>query len=153
MKMPARAYVWWPKLDSDIEQLAKNCTTCQATSNSPPKASLHPWEWSAQPWSQLHLDFAGPFLGNMFLVLVDAHSKWLSVEVIQSITAEKTIQKLRAIFATHRIPHKVVTDNGPTFRSKQFQTFMIDNGIKLIFSAPYHPSSNGLAERAVQTVK
>ena len=153
MKMLARAYVWWPKLDSDIEQLAKNCTTCQATSSSPPKAPLHPWEWPARPWSRLHLDFAGPFLGHMFLVLVDAHSKWLNVEVMQSITAEKTIQKLRTIFATHRIPHKVVTDNGPTFRSEQFQTYMKDNGIKLIFSAPYHPSSNGLAERAVQTVK
>ena len=49
MKMLARAYVWWPKLDSDIEQLAKNCTNCQATSSSPPEAPLHPWEWPAQP--------------------------------------------------------------------------------------------------------
>ena len=153
MKMLARAYVWWPKLGSDIEQLAKNCTHCQATSSSPPKAPLHPWEWPIQPWSRLHLDFAGPFLGSMYLVLVDAYSKWLNVEVMQSITAEKTIQKLQAIFATHGIPQKIVTDNGPTFRSEQFQMFMKDNGIKLIFSAPYHPSSNGLAERAVQTVK
>ena len=30
---------------------------------------------------------------------------------------------------------------------------MKNNGIKLIFSAPYHPSSNRLAERAIQTVK
>ena len=89
----------------------------------------------------------------MYLVLVDAHSKWLSVEVMQSITAEKTIQKLHAIFATHGIPHKVVTDNGATFCSEQFQTFMKDNGINLIFLAPYHPSSNGLVERAVQSVK
>ena len=91
MKMLARAYVWWPKLDSDIERLAKNCTTCQATSSSLPKAPLHRWEWPAQPWSRLHLDFAGPFLGHMFLVHVDAHSKWLSVEVMQSITVKKTI--------------------------------------------------------------
>ena len=42
MKMLARAYVWWPKLDSDIEQLAKNCTNCQTTSSSSPKSPLHP---------------------------------------------------------------------------------------------------------------
>ena len=48
---------------------------------------------------------------------------------------------------------KIVTDNGHTFRIEQFHMLMKDNGIKLIFSAPYHPSSNGLAERAVQTVK
>ena len=122
-------------------------------SPSPPRAPVHPWEWPAQPWSRLHLDFAGPFLGHMYLILVDAYSKWLTVEVMNSITAEKTIQKLRTIFATHGIPHKIVTDNGPTFRSEQFQTFVMHNGIKHIFSAPYHPSSNGLAERAVQTVK
>ena len=33
----------------------------------------------------------------------------------------------------HGIPHKIVTDNGPTFCSEQFQTFMKTNGIKLIF--------------------
>ena len=53
----------------------------------------------------------------MYLVLVDAYFKWLNVEVMQSITAEKTIQKLRALFATHGILHKIVTDTGPTFCS------------------------------------
>ena len=81
------------------------------------------------------------------------YSKWLNVEVMQSITAEKTIQKLCAIYATYGILCKIVTDNGSTFCSEQFQMFMKDSGIKLIFSAPYHPSSNGLAERVVQTIK
>ena len=100
-------------------------------SPSPPKAPVHPWEWLAQPWSRLHLDFAGPFLGHMYLILVDAYSKWLTVEVMNSITAEKTIQKLRTIFAAHGIPHKIVTDNGPTFRSEQFQTFVMHNTYSL----------------------
>ena len=44
---------------------------------------------------------------------------------MQSITAEKTIQKLRAIFTTHRIPHKFITDNGPAICSEQFETFIL----------------------------
>lgn len=92
-------------------------------------------------------------MGSMFLILVDAHSKWMDVHLMHSITSEKTIEKLRIIFANHGIPRKVVTDNGPTFTSLEFREFMQRNGIVHIKSAPYHPSSNGLAERAVQTFK
>ena len=67
MKSLARAYIWWPKLDSDVENLARLCAVCQQTSPLPSKAPLHPWEWPSRPWSNLHLDFAGPFLGHMWL--------------------------------------------------------------------------------------
>ena len=50
MKSLARAYVWWPKLDSDIENVARTCTTCQQNSVLPSKATVHPWEWFSQPW-------------------------------------------------------------------------------------------------------
>ena len=89
MKSLSRAYIWWPKMDNDIEDLAKSCFTCNQTSALPAKALLHPWEWPAQPWSRLHLDFAGPFLGHMYLVLVDAHSKWLDVQIMHSTTSER----------------------------------------------------------------
>ena len=89
----------------------------------------------------------------MFLVLVDAHSKWLDIQLMQSITSENTISKLKDIFAIHGLPQKVVTDNGSSFTSSTFKAFMERNGINHICSAPYHPSTNGLAERAVQTFK
>ena len=38
----------------------------------PPKAPLHPWSWPERPWERVHADYAGPFLGHMFLLLVDA---------------------------------------------------------------------------------
>lgn len=60
----------------------------------------------------------GPFLGHMFLVLVDAHSKWIDVNHMQSILAAKTIEKLRIVFATHGLVHKVVTDNVPSLQVK-----------------------------------
>ena len=153
MKALARSYIWWPGMDSDIENLVKSCSVCQESRPAPATAPLRSWEWPSQPWSRIHLDFAGPFLGHMFLILVDAHSKWLDVHIMQSITATKTIEKLRIVFADHGLPQKVVTDNGPSFTSEEFRSFMSENGIVHVTTAPYHPSSNGLAERAVQTFK
>ena len=67
--------------------------------------------------------------------------------------AESTITNLRRVFATHGLPEIIVSDNGPASVSEQFSTFLSRNGIRHIRSVPYHPSSNGLAERAVQTFK
>ena len=91
MKMLAFSYSWCPKMDTDIKQVAKNCPNCQLVSSLPPKTPLHPWEWPSQPWSCLHIDFAGPFLGHMYLVIVDTHSKWLDVKLMHQITIKKTI--------------------------------------------------------------
>ena len=44
-------------------------------------------------------------------------------------------------------------DNGPQFTSAQFAQFTKNNGIKHVTSSQYHPSTNGLAERMVQTFK
>ena len=98
-------------------------------------------------------DYAGPIQGKMLLVAVDAHSKWIEVSVVNSVTSAITIQKLRSMFATHGLPRVVVSDNGSVFTSNEFQEFITKNGVHHIRIAPYHPASNGLAERAVQTLK
>ena len=84
---------------------------------------------------------------------MDAHSKWPEVEVMSSTTSGKTIEVLRSMFARHGLPEQLVSDNGPQFTSAEFEQFLKGNQMKHILSAPYHPSSNGLAERFVQTLK
>lgn len=44
MKAMARSYCWWPKLDSELESIAKSCEQCLATRSDPPKGKLICWE-------------------------------------------------------------------------------------------------------------
>ena len=72
---------------------------------------------------------------------MDAHSKWPEVQEMKSTTAAKTIEILRHLFARYGLPEQLV------------DMFMKQNAVKHIKSSPYHPSSNGLAERFVRTFK
>ena len=152
IKALSRSYVWWPKLDKDLEIVVQSCHTCQLHQKTPSKAPLHPWEWSNKPWQRIHIDYA-ELKGKMYLVIVDSFSKWLEVVPTRGSTTEITVRELRKIFATHGLPGICVSDNGSAFTSEEFATFMSRNGIRHITTAPYHPASNGLAERAVGTFK
>ena len=94
-------------------------------------------------------------MGRTFLILVDAHSKWLEVVPVSTPSSQQAIKALRHIFSTHGLPEVLVADNGSAFTSMDFATFVKRNGFRHIRCAPYHPASNinGLAERAVQTFK
>ena len=153
MKALARSVVWWPGVDAELENKVKSCTACQDTRNTPPKSLLHPWEWPSKPWARLHVDFFGPFLGKTFFVIVDAHSKWMEAAVVSSPSSQQAMRVLRHTFATHGLPDILVSDNGTAFTSAEFQFFAKANGFRHVRSAPYHAATNGLAERAVQTVK
>jgi transposase InsO family protein len=99
----------------------------------------------------VHLDFAEKD-GKNFLVLTDAYSKWFDVIVMSNITSATLIEVLRPIMAAHGFPELIVTDNGPSFASAEFKQFCSRNGINQQFTPPYHPASNGAAERGVQTL-
>ena len=152
MKSLARSHIWWPKMDADIELFVRNFGMCQDSANMLQAGALHPWEWSGRPWFRVHMDYAGPVQGKWILVIVDAHSKYIDAHV-SSPSSAVTERMLRRTFATHGSPHVIVPDNASSFTSKEFSRFGALNGIKHVRCAPYHPSSNGLAERAVQTIK
>ncbi|GBN99199.1 hypothetical protein AVEN_196503-1 [Araneus ventricosus] len=59
MKSLARCYVWWPKIEEDIENHVGLCEPCQQTRHAPPRSPVHPWEVTTKPWSKVHIYFAG----------------------------------------------------------------------------------------------
>ncbi|XP_013922456.1 PREDICTED: uncharacterized protein LOC106549358 [Thamnophis sirtalis] len=106
------------------------------------------WQWGCQG----RADIRGS-LSALFLVAVDAYSHWVELVLMRSTTAESTVQALRRLFATHGLPDIVVSDNGPQFSSAVFQGFLAAQVIRHVPVAPYHPASNGWAERAVRSAK
>ena len=89
----------------------------------------------------------------MWLLVIDAFSKWPEIHCMESTTAEATIKHLRQIFVTHGLPHQIISDNGPQFVSTTFEKFCEARGIQHTKTAPYSPRTNGEAERLVQTFK
>ena len=152
MKALARSYIWWSGIDTDVEELAHECETCQLHQNSPSKAPLHPWEWTTAPWQRIHIDFA-EYAGKPYLIVIDSHSKWLEAIPTTGTKSSHTIDALRRMFATHGLPDICVSDNATAFLAEEFALFMSKHGVQHITTAPYHPSSNGMAERAVATFK
>lgn len=152
-KSLARSYVWWPGIDEAVEAMCQGCAVCAAQADAPPRQAPRPWPWPSRPWSRVHLDFMGPIFGKTYLVVVDAMSKWLEVFLVPSTAANWTIDKLTELFARWGFPRQIVSDNGPPFTSSEFAVFNKIRGIEHIFTAPYHPASNGAAENAVKTLK
>ena len=153
MKQLARKYLWWPRLDKEIEETVKLCTACQETAKAPPSSQRASWSWPAGPWKRLHLDFAGPYQGKTFLVIVDAYSKLIEVVSISQATTAKMITALRYVFSYFGLPEHFVPDNGTQFTSAEFRTFLEGNDIQHTLTAPGHPATNGLAERYVGEFK
>ena len=136
MKGLAHMHVWWPGVDSDIEQMVHNYPDCQSVQNQPSTVTLYP-----------------RLMGSMFLVVVDAHSKWLEVIPMTTTSSGKTIEVevLHTLFPTYCLPQKLVSDNGPQFTASSFEDFLLANGIQHLKTPPYHPATNEEADRFVQT--
>ena len=148
MKAAARSHVWWPGIDSDIEERARGCKQCFKTWKAPQVATLFLWSWRTAPWQRKHIDFAS-HQSNHYLIVFDAHSKWPEVIIpMTSTTPEATASAMRNIFAIYGLPNN---DNGPPLKSAENEEFLRQNGIHRTLVSPYYPSWNGLAERFVQT--
>ncbi|UYV61876.1 K02A2.6-like [Cordylochernes scorpioides] len=151
LKSVARTLFWWPGLDKDIEETVIRCNCCQSHASMPPRTTPVNWPSTNQSWDRVHIDHLGPFEQNLYLIVVDVCTKWIEAIPFPNTSTRETIEQLRCLFARFGIPRTLLSDNGTGFTSEEFRQFMTINGIRHLRTAPFHPSSNGLAERAVQT--
>ena len=100
MKNLSCIFLWWPRLDQDIESLARNYHICLHTRNQPATAPLYSWKWPSRVWGRVHADFA-ELDSQHFFILVDVYSKWMEAYPMKTTTTGTMIDILRHIFAIH----------------------------------------------------
>lgn len=70
------------------------------------------WPTPSELWHWVGIDLF-PFAGDVYMVVLDAHSNFPNFEKLAVTTAREVIMKVSAIFMRYGIPIQVRTDNGP----------------------------------------
>ena len=152
-KKRARELVFWPGMNKQIEELVSKCSACLVQRNKPPKEPMIIQPIPELPWSKVGMDLC-EHEGNHYLIMVDYYSNFIEVAPLQRDTKSSTVIKhVKQNIARYGIMDTIISDNGPQFTSTEFKDFVGKYGIHHITSSPLHQQTNGLAERAVQTVK
>ena len=93
-----RAITCWASWNDKDEGLGKRGSLVAGDCHSQENARysvavpIHSWEWPGQPWTRIHIDHVGPFLGKMFLTVVDACSKVAqAIEDLYSISIQRQL--------------------------------------------------------------
>jgi len=100
------------------------CELCWDCSRSHNKDTITSIRFSSQAIAMSKLWFCRAISKQMWILLIDAYSKWPEVHVMESTTTDIVIKHLQQIFATHGLPHQIVSNNGPQFTTKNFKPFL-----------------------------
>jgi transposase InsO family protein len=155
------ATYWWYGMTLDIKRVIAGCKQCQRVKASGGHKQRDMQTESPENFGMFHrwgLDHIVdlPTSANGFrhaLVCIDYYSKWVEVIPVKDLTANTTVHAfLLNVIARFGAPAEIITDNGSAFK-QEFRDFCRRRLIHQRFITEDVPRSNGLAERAVQTVK
>lgn len=147
----ARRTVYWPKMQEDITSLIQHCTECQIHGNKKPRSPERQVS-ATKPMEILGCDLMD-FQGQPILVSIDYFSGYITIDPLRSSSTTAVTARLNDTFRKFGLAERIISDNGPCFRSDQFNKFCEEFDIHHTTSSPYFHESNGRAERAVQTAR
>nr|XP_039248789.1 uncharacterized protein K02A2.6-like [Styela clava] len=151
-KQRAREVFFWPSMNSDVEQLVKKISKCATYQKALSKEPLNPSIPSTLPYQEIGTDLF-EFQARNYVITVDYYSKFIEVDELRDISSKSVINALRSQFCRLGIPILIRSDTGSQYNSDEFRKSCKAYGIEHKMSSPYFQSSNGEAERCIQTVK
>ena len=151
-ELRARESVYWPGISKDIQEVVRGCPTCMEFSKAQQKEPLMPHPSPQYPWQKVGADLF-QVEGKDYLVVADYFSLYPEVVSLSRFTSLAVQNALKPLFARHRSPEVIFTDNGTPFSAEEFAEFVKVWNVEHNTSSPCFPKSSGLAESAVKNVK
>ncbi|MBW0548064.1 hypothetical protein O181_087779 [Austropuccinia psidii MF-1] len=123
-----KACIWWPMWQKDVAEYFKTCDRCQKANKSIGKrlGNMIKIQEPSRPWEIFHMD-------------------WVTGLPPGGDRSYNTC--LTGIFT------KIISDRDPKFTLALWTNLHQSFGTKLSFSTAYHPQTDGLSERMIQTLE
>ena len=152
-KLLAKSTVFWININKEIDQLISSCPVCQEHQPSQTAKPLLKHDIPTKPWSVVGTDLV-TFDGNQWFIVADYNSKFPIIRKLPDPSPSSVIvAAIKQIFGEHRIPEKVISDNGPYFNSTQFQNCAKSGTFDHITPSPRYQKANCFIERQFKTIK
>ncbi|KAI7943624.1 hypothetical protein MJO28_011152 [Puccinia striiformis f. sp. tritici] len=154
---------WWIDWKKQVHQYCSTCDICQKTNKQTGKryGLLQKISEPKNRWEVINMDFVtglppgGSYSYNSVLVVVDRYSKRARFlpNHKDDTAMEVALLFWNRIMAEVGIPKIIISDRDPKFTSEFWRNLHDMLGTKLAFSTAYHPQTDGLAERMIQTLE
>ncbi|GJS98197.1 reverse transcriptase domain-containing protein [Tanacetum coccineum] len=152
-------WYYWPTMHKDARALIKACQECQVHKpvQRNPQEKLNPItpSWPFYKWG---IDITGPFPERpgkvkFLIVVMDYFTKWIEAKPVATITGNQVKKFVwENIVCRFGLPGEIISDNGKQFRDNPFKDWCEKLCIQQHFSSVKHPQTNGLVERANQSL-
>ena len=141
--------VWWPGLESEIQDLVTTYPECKEVRPTHRKEPLITSPLPKRPWHKIGADIC-EYANQNYLVIIDYFSRYLEIAHLPDMTSETPCAWLKNIFARWGCPYELHTDNGGPFSSKEFKHLSVSYDFKHITSRPHYPQSSWLSGQCKQ---
>ena len=151
-KLRAMDSIYWPLMYKEIEAMVKTCEKCHEFARRNNKDPILPRELPLVAWTLLEMDLFTCENTN-FLLVIDVTSWFPVVRIFPNETSRSVINTLKGIYCDFGLPKRVLSNNGPCFKSHEFVDFHIKLNVPIEKTSAYNHISVGSVERMVQKIK
>ena len=136
-------------MNKDIRKYIANCILCQREKATVQHYTLQIMEIPDRPFDKIAIDLVMECdmstSGNKhFLTIIDHLTGWQEAFPIPDKSADTIVSTfINEYLLVHMCPWYILLDNRMEFKNSCMDQVLQQLGIDRIFSAPYHPQSNG----------